>query len=86
MEMRKQIGPIWTWLVLISFLAFSICLPLGHVCLNHGSYANQLSAQPLAQSYLSGYVQDKAWHAGSVDENHNRDICQACLLGQNLLE
>ena len=76
-----QIGPIRIWLVLGSFLAFSICLPLGHVCLNQNSYANPA----LASSYLHSHGQDKDWQSSSIDENHKNDICQACLLAQNLL-
>jgi hypothetical protein len=79
--MRKQIGPIRIWLGIGLFLAFSICLPLGHACLNHISYATPA----LALSHPDSHGQDKDWQSGSVDENHKNDVCQACLLSQTLL-
>jgi hypothetical protein len=78
--MRRQIGPIRIWLALGSFFVFSICLPLGHVCLNQDSYANPA----LASSYPDSHGQDRDWRSSSIDESHKNDICQACLLAQNL--
>jgi hypothetical protein len=79
--MRKHIGPIRIGLGIGLFLSFSICLPLGHACLNHVSYANPASAL----SYPDSHGQDKDWQSSAVDENHKNDVCQACLLSQTLL-
>ncbi len=81
--MRRQLSRTLIWLVLGSFFSFSICLPLGHVCLNQGFHTSPKGVHAAALSYNSG--QDRFWQPDSFGENHQNDVCQACLLGQNIL-
>jgi hypothetical protein len=70
--MRRQGSQLCVGIVLCVFLSFSICLPLGHVCLNQFSGGTQLT-------------QDSAWQTSKIQNSHKEDVCQACLLAQNLL-
>jgi len=70
--MRRQVSQLGVGIVLSAFLSFSICLPLGHVCLNQFS-GGALLAQNLA------------WQTNTIQNSHKEDVCLACLLAQNLL-
>ena len=84
--MRRQSAQVW--LVLGVFLFFSMCLPLGHVCSEHVLGGRQQSAdlatRAIAKSQGTARVQDTEWQAPLFESQQN-DICQACLLIQNLI-
>ncbi len=75
--MRRQAGRLWIWVVLGAFLSFSICLPFGHVCLDQFSGGEHQAAGVAGK--------ETTWQPETSGESHKDDVCQACLLGQNLL-
>jgi len=81
--MKRQVAQVW--IVLSAFLSFSICLPLAHVCLDRaldGQQAAGLAARS-ALAWIS-HTQGLVLQARTLDERHGDDVCQACLLAQNL--
>jgi len=84
-ETKRQVGQAWVWAVLGAFLLFSICLPLGHVCLNHPLGATSRITYTEARSAADPVTHGQpAWQAARLDEIHEDDVCQACLIAQNL--
>jgi hypothetical protein len=81
--MRNQISRIGIWTVLVTFLAFSICLPLGHICLDRIPSADNWTLTKTANH--STVAHDTGWWANKVQDDHRDEVCQACLLAQNLL-
>ncbi len=81
--MKRQVAQVW--IVLSAFLSFSICLPLAHVCLDHA-----LERQPtagIAARSIPEWISTShglAFQALKFAESHKDDVCQACLLAQNL--
>jgi hypothetical protein len=84
---KRQAAGVWVFLG--AFLFFSICLPLGHVCLDHVFVGLQqtsgIPAQSMTLRTRSALSGDLAWHAQKFDGGEEDVVCQACLLAQNLL-
>ncbi len=84
-KMNRQADQVRVWAVLGAFLLFSICLPLSHVCLSHPLGVTSQITYTEARSAIDPTAHGHpAWQAARLDEIHEDDFCQACLIAQNL--
>ena len=81
-EMRRRTISIWIFLG--AFVAFSICLPLGHVCLNKSFDSRNISGLTVRADSGIRRTQATEWRSQASDRDGNDEVCQTCLLTQNL--